>query len=888
MKNLERANIVYCENCTKNTKCSYCRGTKYYLQIGNQAIYFDKSFSKESILFDNIKSSINLIINSILGIIGFIGILSIIFHVYNIFSLGGSIFFAGNWLGEKVLVFYCGVLALMLFFYRLQIASYIRERVLTPDVAEKNKRKSFNAYNSFSKQVKKILFNSHYLAIKNKQNISPLHVLYVMLDNVDFIVILSRLGISNQVLKSKVKTLLSNLKDPVSENVYFLDSILNSYYFAFLNKSEYVRISHLILAISTIDERIFELFFDMGVDANQLRNAIAWIRLRDDMVELYKKYKKRSSYKPSGNMNRSMTAVATPTLDRFGSDLTRLAKYGYLNLVVGRDEKIDEIYRSIETSNKGVLIMGAPGVGKKSIIEGLANKMSAEDVPDQLKDKRLVSLSLSKFVSEASSGGNVEFLFMKVIEEIARSGNIILVINDIHNIVGVVSFGNNSIDLSKILADGILRYGIVVIGTTSEQEYKKYLENNSLVQTMNIIDLPEPNFDDTVQILESRSFSLEHKHKIYFSYQAIEKIVKLTNEYIHTFKQPVKAIRVMEEVAIVVKSRGGKKLVTAEDVAKVISQKVNIPLGSITISESEKLLNLEKIMHERIIGQDEAVNMVASALRRSRAELRDENKPIVNLLFLGPTGVGKTELAKTIAEILFGSEKDMVRLDMSEYQEKSSIARLIGFEGSSEGGILTEAIKKNTFCVVLLDELEKAHPDILNVFLQVMDDGRLTDSKGETVDFTNCILIATSNAGSFYIQDKLAEGVDLETIKNDLIMNQLRDSFRPEFLNRFNGIVVFKPLTQKEIEAIAVLMLDKISKRLEEKGMFFSASPDAVRELAQIGFSREFGARPLARTIEERVNNSLANMLLTNKIGRRDRIILEKGGEIRVEKASRI
>jgi len=275
-------------------------------------------------------------------------------------------------------------------------------------------------------------------------------------------------------------------------------------------------------------------------------------------------------------------------------------------------------------------------------------------------------------------------------------------------------------------------------------------------------------------------------------------------------------------------------------------------------------------------------------LFRSRAELRDENKPIVNLLFLGPTGVGKTELAKTIAEILFGSEKDMVRLDMSEYQEKSSIARLIGFEGSSEGGILTEAIKKNTFCVVLLDELEKAHPDILNVFLQVMDDGRLTDSKGETVDFTNCILIATSNAGSFYIQDKLAEGVDLETIKNDLIMNQLRDSFRPEFLNRFNGIVVFKPLTQKEIEAIAVLMLDKISKRLEEKGMFFSASPDAVRELAQIGFSREFGARPLARTIEERVNNSLANMLLTNKIGRRDRIILEKGGEIRVEKASRI
>ncbi len=888
MKNLEKTKIVYCENCTKDASCLYCHGQKYYLQIGNYSIYFEKSFSKESILIDNLKSAISIIVNAILGIIGTIGILSVIYHIYKIYLSQADIFSASAWLDIKVMVFYFGVLAIMFLFYRIQVASYIREIIVRLSDAEKSKHKSFNSYNSFSKPVKKILFDAHYLAIRNKQNISPLHILYVMLSNMDFIVILSRLGISDQFLKSKVKNLLNNLKDPGSENVYFLDTILNSYYFGFLNKSQYVKISHLLMALSSVDERIFELFFDMGVDGNQLKNAIAWIKLRDDMSELYKRYKKRSSYKPSGSMNRSMTAIATPMLDRFSSDLTRLAKYGYLNMVVGRDEKIDEIYRSIETSNKGVLIMGAPGVGKDSIVEGLANKMSAEDVPEQLKDKRLVSLSLSRFVSEASNGGNVEFLFMKIMEEIARSGNIILVISDIHNIVGVVSVGNNNIDLSNILADSIIRYGIIVIGTTSEIEYKKYLENNSLISAMNIIDLPEPDFNDTVQILESRSFALEYKHKIYFSYQAIEKIVKLSNEYIHTFRQPVKAIRIMEEVAVMVKSDANKKLVTAEDVAKVISQKVNIPLGSITISESERLLNLEKLMHERMVGQDEAVNMVSSALRRARTELRDKDKPIANLLFLGPTGVGKTELAKTVTEIFFGNENNMIRLDMSEYQEKSSISRLIGVEGSSSGGMLTEAIKKNTFCVLLLDEIEKAHPDILNIFLQVMDDGRLTDSKGETVDFTNCIIIATSNAGSFYIQDQIAQGIDLETIKNDLIMNKLRDNFRPEFLNRFNGIIVFKPLTQKEIESIAVLMLNKITKRLEEKGIFFSATSDAVKELAQIGFSREFGARPLARTIEERVNNSLANMLLTNKIDRRDRVILERGGGIRIEKANRI
>jgi len=403
------------------------------------------------------------------------------------------------------------------------------------------------------------------------------------------------------------------------------------------------------------------------------------------------------------------------------------------------------------------------------------------------------------------------------------------------------------------------------------------------------VDLPEPNFNETVQILEAKTFAIENKYKIYFSYQSIEKIVKLTSNYVHDRFQPSKSIKILEEVAVMVrKSKGKNHLVTAKDVSKIISEKVNIPLGEVSVSESDKLMNLEELIHKRVIGQHEAVKMVSSALRRARAELRDESKPITNLLFLGPTGVGKTELAKTVAQIFFNNENDLIRLDMSEYQEKTSLARLIGVEGSEDGGVLTEAIRKNPFSLLLLDEIEKAHPDILNIFLQVMDDGILTYSSGRTIDFSNCIIIATSNAAAFYIQDQVTLGTDLENIKQNLLQTELRSYFKPEFLNRFTGIVLFKPLLPKEIEKITVLMLKKVSKRLESKGISFEASEEAVKELAKIGFSKEFGARPLARAIQQRVDNSLANFLLTGKIGRRDRVILEKGGEIRIEKAKKI
>ena len=360
----------------------------------------------------------------------------------------------------------------------------------------------------------------------------------------------------------------------------------------------------------------------------------------------------------------------------------------------------------------------------------------------------------------------------------------------------------------------------------------------------------------------------------------------LTDRYMHETYLPKKAIEIAREAALYVfKTKGKDALVTAEDVSTIVAGKTGIPTTSVASDETEKLLTLESRMHGRVIGQDEAVSAVSAALRRARTELRSQARPIATFLFLGPTGVGKTELAKTVAETYFGSEDMMIRLDMSEYQDSSSIHRMIGVPGSGQGGLLTEAVRKNPFSIVLLDELEKASPDILNIFLQVFDDGRLTDATGRTIDFTNSIIIATSNAGTQYIQDAFSQGEDSSTVKTHLLEEELRGIYRPEFLNRFDGVIVFKPLVEADVLSITELFMAQVAKRLEPKGIGFRAEPEAIALLAQKGFDPKFGARPLRRLVQEEVDNAIATALLEGKVKRRDTIVLEPGGGIRIEEA---
>lgn len=717
--------------------------------------------------------------------------------------------------------------------------------------------------------------------------IRSLQLFGVMFENQDILMILTRLALPEELLLDALRRQIAYYPPLKSDDALSPDVqniMLNAYLITREARATNVRITDVFLATILADEKIQEILYHYKVDLVKVTNVITWINFNNMLRERYQHYRARSVYKPKGPVNRSYTAAATPFLDSFSTDLTQLARSGQLPLTVARDKEVQELFRVME-GGKSVVLVGEEGVGKGNIIEGLANRMAAEDVPPMFQDKRLVSLSLPFLVAGAGRTGEVQERLLLVIQEVLRSGNIILVIENIDNLVGVSSAGTENLDLSEVLSQEIQNHGVWVISTSTPRKVTEFIEGSALMGVLERVPVLEPNKNQTIQILESHVGGVEAQHKVFFTYESLERIVDLSDRYLHNQFLPAKAINLMAEAGSWIAQRESK-VISGEDIAALVSRKTNIPLTQVSAQESTVLMNLEQIMHERIVGQDEAVNLVVSALRRSRAELRDEKRPISNLLFLGPTGVGKTELAKTVAASYFGKESAMTRLDMSEYQNQDSIARLIGVPGSNRGGVLTEAIRANPFTVLLLDEIEKAHPDILNIFLQVMDDGRLTDALGRTIDFTNVILIATSNAGANFIQDEVLKNTPVEKIKDSLLRGGiLRDIFRPEFLNRFDGIVVFKPLTRDEILQVAGLMLKGVAKRLAAKGITLTVTQEAQEELARTGYDPIFGARPLRRVIQDQVDNALANYLLKGEIDRRDEVVLDTGGRISVKKA---
>lgn len=703
-----------------------------------------------------------------------------------------------------------------------------------------------------------------------------------------------RLGTDDKKLVGLLQKILSSHSTPGATSPVFGSGVraalLAAYARASARRALRLDVTDLFAALATTAEDLRELMDELGIPPVMVENVTAWITIQEDLRQQWKYFRARARFKPKSGMNRAMTATATPLLDRYAHDLTQLARNGFLHPCIARDKEMDEIFRLMEGGHNVVLV-GNPGVGKTAIVDGIAQRMVTEDVPEILQDKRLVSLSIATLVGSDARFGGLEQRLNTIINEMTHSGNIVLVLDNLQNLVGVSSAGGATLDLSEIVSAALANKQFLSLATTNPLDFRRYIEPAAgLASAYTRITIEEVETDAAIRILEATSATVEYRHHVYFSYAAIEKLVTLSRRYLHDRYLPEKAISLMEEVAVAVHTtRRGVPVVTAEDVARVVAEKTNIALTQVSESESGRLLHLEERIHERVIGQDEAVTAVASALRRARTELRDMKRPIVNLLFLGPTGVGKTELAKTVAEVYFGGEANMIRLDMSEYQESGSIAQLLGaspgFSGSGSGGYLTEAVRRQPFALVLLDELEKAHPDILNVFLQVMDDGRLTDSSGRTIDFTNVILIATSNAGTEILQDGLRAQRPLESIKAQLLQSELRKYFRPEFLNRFDQIVVFRPLSKTEIVSITKLLLGEVARRLAEKGITLEASEAAIRELADAGFDPLFGARPMRRLIQDRVDDALAKFLLTGKLGRRDTVILEPGGTLRIREA---
>ena len=910
--------FLVCQECDgagykEGLLCNTCRGIGVVYFLEDKVLYWGQFYDPVNNAYEKGIRKVRLIINVILALFGISGFIVMAYIGYlDNFS---SFFTLKYWLTPSFekMYFWLTLLVDLYLYYRLDQESSSKYNVIvkhfhkesefpTPtldwqEVWKLNKSKLVDVSKSFTVESKKALQASWELAGHFEHHeILRVHLLGVLFQFNKSAIILGRLGVSFDKLKKKIsrylsKHIIGRPGNPIlSEEMHRL--LIVAYLEAYEGHWPKVDLAEIVLALSSPEKTdvekddVEELLIDFGLNYQQVKNVVAWVRIQDQLRKNWQSYQGKARYKPKSGMDRAMTAVATPMLDRFSEDLTLQAKYGQFFPCIGREKEFEQMFRVIEGSRQGVLLVGNQGVGRTTILQGLAQKMVSEDVPEVLQDKRLVSLNISSLLAGADAAA-AEQRLMLIINEAIRARNIVLAVENLHNLHGITAGGEQSLDLSEVFAQLLAKHLFHVVATTTGDGYVGAVENKSLDSAFQTVKVEELELNDAIQVLEAKSGPMEYQNHVYFSYAAIEKAAILSSRYIHDRYLPEKAIEILEQSAIKVKKeRGENKVVGGEDVAAVISNLTSIPLTQVTQKESEKLLNLEDRIHERMVDQVEAVNIVATSLRRARAELREGKRPIASMLFLGPTGVGKTELAKTVAEVYFSNENAMIRTDMSEYQERSSIDRLIG--SGSNAGILTEAVRKNPFALLLFDEVEKAHPDVLNLFLQVLDDGRLTDAQGRTIDFTNTIIIMTSNAGAQYIQDEINKGTSVEEIKEVLINEKLKEYYRPEFLNRFDGVVVFKPLSMMDVIQIAKLMVNKIAKRLKEKGIEFTATEAAISELAEAGFDPKFGARPLRRTIQEKIDDSLAKKILAGEVGRRDKITLEVGNNLKVEKGVEI
>ena len=694
--------------------------------------------------------------------------------------------------------------------------------------------------------------------------------------------------------------------------------------------TEYIGTEHLLIGIMREGDSVaVRVMMNLNINPQRLYTEILKVINEDEAVMNNEKSNNNASY---GSYNQ------TTTLNQYGADLTKQAKEGKLDPVIGRKKEIDRVIEilSRRTKNNPCLI-GEPGVGKTAVVEGLAEKIVLEDVSEMLKNKRVVSIDISSMVAGAKYRGDFEERIKKCLEEVKKVKDVILFIDEIHTIVGAGS-AEGAVDAANILKPLLARGEVQVVGATTLNEYRKYIEKDAaLERRFSPVTVGEPTTDETIQILNGIRDKYEAHHNVKISEEAIKAAVNLSVRYINDRFLPDKAIDLMDEAASRVKmktytipdslkkledkiaeldkekeeairvqdfekaatlrdeenkkkeelSKGKEKwnnknsknvvTLTEEDIADVVANWTGIPVKKISQDENERLKNLEIELHKRVIGQNEAVEAVAKAIRRGRLGLKDPNRPIGSFLFLGPTGVGKTELCKALAESLFGTEESMIRIDMSEYMEPHSVSKLIGsppgYVGFDDGGQLTEKIRRKPYSVILFDEIEKAHPDVMNMLLQILDDGRLTDAQGRTVNFKNTVIIMTSNVGARIITDKTFLGFsngndeeknadkDYENTKKD-VMAELKRQFRPEFLNRIDEIIVFHKLNDEDIKKIIDIMINQLEKRLNAQNITLDVDEKVKELIAKKGVDKNYGARPLKRAIQSMLEDKIAEEML--------------------------
>ena len=815
----------------------------------------------------------------------------------------------------------------------------------------------------FTKRAEKAIQIANEIAVELGHNyIGTEHLLYGLSkegSGVASKVLENQSIIANSILE-QIKELIGVNEEEVKENITvgFTPRTKRVIENAFLEAkklgTDYIGTEHLLIGIMReADSVAVRIMLELNVDPQKLYNEIVKVINEEDNLSNKGKSNTASKYGQS-SFNQ------TQTLNQFSSDLTKQAIDGKLDPVIGRKDEIDRVIQIISRRMKNnPCLIGEPGVGKTAVVEGLAQKIVAEDVPELLKGKRVVNLDISSMVAGSKYRGDFEDRIKKCLNEVKKVGDVILFIDEIHTIVGAGS-AEGAVDAANILKPLLARGEVQVVGATTLNEYRKYIEKDSaLERRFSPVTVAEPSAEDTIKILEGISDKYEAHHNVKITNEAIKTAVDLSVRYINDRFLPDKAIDLIDEAASKVRmrtytqpdsikqleeeiskleqekedavktqefekaasirdkarskkeklekekqkweSKNSKSVInlTEEDIAEVISSWTRIPVQKLTQDENDKLKNLEKTLHQRVIGQNEAVEAVAKAIRRGRVGLKDPNRPIGSFLFLGPTGVGKTELSKALAESLFGKEDAMIRIDMSEFMEGHSVSKLIGsppgYVGYDEGGQLTEKIRRNPYSVILFDEIEKAHPDVMNMLLQILDDGRLTDNNGRTVNFKNTVIIMTSNIGARKITDRKTFGFatgktteeneenkkEYEDIKKD-VMAELKKEFRPEFINRIDEIIVFHKLQNEEIKQIIDIMLKQVINRLEKQDIKIEIDEKVKDKILEKGVDTNYGARPLKRAIQTMLEDKIAESILDGKVkkGKKSTIDVDENGEI--------
>jgi ATP-dependent Clp protease ATP-binding subunit ClpC len=757
--------------------------------------------------------------------------------------------------------------------------------------------------------------------------------------------VLEMQGVTETEVKNKIVEMVgeSNTASQLSENDFTprtKKTIQKCYEVAYSMGTNYIGTEHILIALVTENDILsgqsyaVRILSALGVNPQ---------KLIDDIMEMLGVGGDESpSANPMGKAAKASKGDGgTPTLNQYGRDFTQMASDNKFDPVVGRDKEIERVIQilSRRTKNNPCLV-GDPGVGKTAIVEGLAQEIASGNVPEMLKNKRVVSLDISSLIAGSKYRGEFEDRIKKVLDEVRAVGNVILFIDELHTIIGAGG-AEGAMDASNILKPSLARGEIQIVGATTLNEYRKYIEKDgALERRFQPVKVDEPSEEDAVKMLKCLRDKYEAHHSVKITDSAIEAAVKLSARYITDRFLPDKAIDALDEAASKVrlrtftappeikeledrlttlesekesaikteeyerageikrqqdetrkaldeaknewknKNEDNSQVVTENEIADIVSSWTGVPVKRLQEEESERLRNMEEILHKRVVGQDEAVKAVAKAIRRGRVGLKDPKRPIGSFLFLGPTGVGKTELSKALSEVLFGDEDAMIRVDMSEYMEKHSVSKIIGsppgYVGYDEGGQLSEKIRRKPYCVVLFDEIEKAHPDVFNILLQVLDDGHITDAQGRRVDFKNTVIIMTSNAGARNIVDssKRLGFVSGENAQNQKsydemkkgVMEDIKNVFRPEFLNRIDDIIVFHSLEKDEIKTIAGIMLDEVKSRIKENmDITLTVTDNAIDKISDVGFDVQYGARPLRRAIQSNIEDMLAEDILAGK-----------------------